>query len=99
MVAVRGHECGRAAQPKSDDYRIDQIDGGLPKDLTGTPYRIGPGRHQVGRSLPYSVFDGDGMVSRFALDGSSVHFRNRYVRTPHFEPGRARTGSAIAGWA
>lgn len=69
------------------DYRIEQIDGVLPKDLTGTLYRIGPGRHQVGRSLLHSVFDGDGMVSRFVLDGSSVHFRNRYVRTPHFEHG------------
>ncbi|MEV6071146.1 carotenoid oxygenase family protein [Nocardia sp. NPDC052001] len=70
------------------DYRIDQIDGTLPQDLQGTLYRIGPGKHQVGKSLLHNVFDGDGMISQFALDGTSVRFRNRYVRTRHFQHGR-----------
>ncbi|MBF6330493.1 carotenoid oxygenase family protein [Nocardia transvalensis] len=70
------------------DYRVDQIDGRLPKELTGTLYRIGPGRHQVGRSLLHNVFDGDGMISQFVLDGSSVRYRNRYVRTRHFMHGQ-----------
>ncbi|MFQ6325702.1 carotenoid oxygenase family protein [Nocardia sp. CWNU-33] len=70
------------------DYRVEQIDGALPKELTGTLYRIGPGKHQVGRTLLHSVFDGDGMVSQFRLDGSTVHYRNRYVRTRHFEHGQ-----------
>jgi all-trans-8'-apo-beta-carotenal 15,15'-oxygenase len=69
------------------DYRIDEIEGELPKDLTGTLHRIGPGKHQVGRTLLHNVFDGDGMVSQFTLDGSSVRFRNRYVRTKHFNHG------------
>lgn len=70
------------------DYRVAQIDGALPEDLTGTLYRIGPGKHQVGRTLLHSIFDGDGMVSQFRLDGTSVHYRNRYVRTRHFEHGQ-----------
>lgn len=69
------------------DYRVEQIDGALPKDLTGTLYRIGPGRHQVGDTLLHNVFDGDGMVSQFVLDGSGVDYRNRYVRTEVFERG------------
>ena len=69
------------------DYRVDEIDGELPKDLTGTLYRIGPGKHQVGRTLLHNVFDGDGMVSQFTLDGTSVRYRNRYVRTKHFNHG------------
>ncbi|MCP2295134.1 all-trans-8'-apo-beta-carotenal 15,15'-oxygenase [Nocardia amikacinitolerans] len=69
------------------DYRVRQIDGSLPKELTGTLYRIGPGKHQVGRSLLHNIFDGDGMISQFVLDGSGVRFRNRYVRTRHFRHG------------
>lgn len=70
------------------DYRLTRIDGQLPKELQGTLYRIGPGKHQVGRSLLHNVFDGDGMISQFVLDGSSVRVRNRYVRTRHFEHGQ-----------
>jgi all-trans-8'-apo-beta-carotenal 15,15'-oxygenase len=78
-----------APLPDELDYRVDQIDGRLPQELTGTLYRIGPGKHQVGRSLLHNVFDGDGMISQFVLDGSSVRFRNRYVRTQHFLHGQA----------
>ncbi|WP_459546080.1 carotenoid oxygenase family protein [Nocardia sp. X0981] len=69
------------------DYRVPQLDGALPRELTGTLYRIGPGKYQVGRTLLHNIFDGDGMISQFILDGSSVRFRNRYVRTRHFEHG------------
>ncbi|MFD0362769.1 carotenoid oxygenase family protein [Nocardia sp. GCM10030253] len=81
----------RAYAPLTDelDYRVEQLDGTLPAELTGTLYRIGPGRHQVGKTLLHSIFDGDGMVSQFVLDGTSVHYRNRYVRTRHFEHGQA----------
>ncbi|WP_194814944.1 carotenoid oxygenase family protein [Nocardia sp. XZ_19_385] len=80
----------RVYEPLLDEraYRVEQIDGTLPKDLTGTLYRIGPGKHRVGNTLLHSLFDGDGMVSQFVLDGSSVRYRNRYVRTRHFEHGR-----------
>lgn len=80
----------RAYAPLLDelDYRVTQVDGTLPKDLTGTLYRIGPGKFQVGKTLLHSIFDGDGMVSQLVLDGSSVHYRNRYVRTRHFEHGQ-----------
>ncbi|WP_327145045.1 carotenoid oxygenase family protein [Nocardia sp. NBC_01327] len=80
----------RAYDPLPDelDYRVTQIDGALPKELTGTLYRIGPGKFQVGKTLLHSIFDGDGMVSQLVLDGDSVHYRNRYVRTRHFEHGQ-----------
>ncbi|WP_412516180.1 carotenoid oxygenase family protein [Actinomadura madurae] len=69
------------------DYVIDAIDGALPAGLTGTLYRIGPGKWEVGRTLMHHLFDGDGMVSQFAFDGRSVRFRNRYVRTGQFKHG------------
>ncbi|MFI9509018.1 carotenoid oxygenase family protein [Nocardia sp. NPDC052566] len=80
----------RAFEPLLDefDYRVGQVDGALPAELTGTLYRIGPGKHQVGKTLLHNIFDGDGMVSRLVLDGKSVHYRNRYVRTCHFEHGQ-----------
>jgi all-trans-8'-apo-beta-carotenal 15,15'-oxygenase len=70
------------------DYTVEQIDGRLPEDLTGTLYRIGPGKFQVGNTLLHNLFDGDGMIARFVLDGSSVRFSNRYVRARHFTHGR-----------
>jgi all-trans-8'-apo-beta-carotenal 15,15'-oxygenase len=80
----------RVAEPLLDelDYQVEQIDGVLPKELTGTLYRIGPGKHQVGSTLLHNIFDGDGLVSQLTLNGRSVRFRNRYVRTPHFQHGQ-----------
>ncbi|MCV7281632.1 carotenoid oxygenase family protein [Mycolicibacterium flavescens] len=72
-------------QPVEHDYRIDEIDGTIPAELRGTLYRDGPGRWEdyTGRPL-HHLFDGDGMLSAFTIDGSGVHYRNRYVRTNHF---------------
>ncbi|ROO90495.1 all-trans-8'-apo-beta-carotenal 15,15'-oxygenase [Actinocorallia herbida] len=76
----------RIFEPLADehDYPAPQIDGTLPPDLTGTLYRIGPGRWEIGRTRLDHLFDGDGMVSQFIFDGRSVRFRNRYVRTRQF---------------
>ncbi|CNF94378.1 carotenoid oxygenase [Mycobacterium tuberculosis] len=86
------------------DYVIDEVEGDLPGELTGTLYRIGPGKWEVGRTLLNHLFDGDGMVSQFTFDGREVRFRNRYVRTPQFADGmvagRARrpaVGTALPG--
>jgi all-trans-8'-apo-beta-carotenal 15,15'-oxygenase len=63
------------------DYTVDQIDGRLPAELRGTLYRNGPGINEVGGRPFAHLFDGHGMISQFALDGSSVRYRNRFVRT------------------
>ncbi len=42
----------------------------------------------VASLLLHNIFDGDGMISQFILDGRSVRFRNRYVRTRHFKHGQ-----------
>lgn len=84
------------------DYDVEEIDGEIPADLTGTLYRNGPGRWQdhTGRPL-HHLFDGDGMISAFAIGGGAVHYRNRYVRTQHY---RGRSGTrhmgtdATGGW-
>ncbi len=66
------------------DYILDDIEGELPADLTGTFFRNGPGRQRIG-GQPYGHwFDGDGMLSTFSFSDGQVRFRNRYVRTPKY---------------
>ncbi|MGE0218473.1 carotenoid oxygenase family protein [Mycolicibacterium sp.] len=79
------------------DYVVDEIDGRLPEDLTGTLYRNGPGTWEQGGSPLCHLLEGDGMVSAYTLDGKSVRFRNRYVRTPAYRDGLAGLRHRTAG--
>lgn len=81
------------------DLSLTQIDGRLPRELSGVLHRIGPGKLQVGDTLLHNIFDGDGMVSRFAIDGAAgrVRFRNRYVRTQQFRHGQTSDRIAHRG--
>lgn len=73
-----------AALTTEHDYRVREISGRVPERLRGVLYRIGPGRLEVGGHRLGHIFDGDGMVSRFAIDDDGIGFRNRYVRTHHY---------------
>lgn len=66
------------------DYTIDDFDGVLPDDLQGTLYRNCSGKLDAGGQALGHLFDGDGMLSMFAIADGSVHYRNRYVRTKHY---------------
>ena len=71
------------------DYVVDDIEGALPGGSSGTLYRNGPGKNEVG-GKPYAhLFDGDGLLSQFAFDGKRLHYRNRFVRTTHYLAERA----------
>jgi all-trans-8'-apo-beta-carotenal 15,15'-oxygenase len=61
------------------------VSGALPRNLRGTLYTNGAGRWKVGDAPVRSLFDVDGMIGAFVLDGSGVRFRNRYVRTTTYE--------------
>ena len=66
------------------DYIIDDLEGEIPRDLTGTFFRNGPGRQKIG-STPYGHwFDGDGMLCSFSFNLGKARFKNRYVRTPKY---------------
>ncbi len=58
--------------------------GEIPKDLTGTLFRNGPGAMNAGAEAYGHWFDGPGMVSAITFQGGKVHFKNRYVQTPKF---------------
>jgi len=55
--------------------------GEIPRDLRGVLYRNGPGRLERGGVAYGHLFDGDGMICRYAFDDDGVRFSNRFVRT------------------
>jgi all-trans-8'-apo-beta-carotenal 15,15'-oxygenase len=76
----------RLYQPvrQEHDCDLEVVEGALPTNLTGTMFRVGPGRLEFAGELYNHLFDGDGMISRFTFDGHNVRFRNRYVHTREF---------------
>jgi all-trans-8'-apo-beta-carotenal 15,15'-oxygenase len=63
------------------DYWIDEIEGDIPSELTGTLFRNGPGLLDVDGQRFHHPFDGDGMICAFTFEQGRAHFRNRFVRT------------------
>jgi all-trans-8'-apo-beta-carotenal 15,15'-oxygenase len=63
------------------DYWIDDIDGQIPPELSGTLFRNGPGMLDVNGVQIQHPFDGDGMICAIGFQDGRAHFRNRYVRT------------------
>jgi all-trans-8'-apo-beta-carotenal 15,15'-oxygenase len=62
-------------------YWIDEIEGEIPAGLTGTLFRNGPGKLEIGGTSIQHPFDGDGMICAVTIENGRAHFRNRYVRT------------------
>lgn len=87
-----------AALEDEYDYIIDEVDGKLPLELRGTLYRNGPGRWEAGGQPLGHLFDGDGMLSMFALADGQVRYRNRYVRTNHYLGSRRSQGVPQRGF-
>ncbi|MEO0967219.1 MAG: carotenoid oxygenase family protein [Cyanobacteria bacterium J06639_18] len=63
------------------DYWIDEIEGEIPPELTGTLFRNGPGLLDINGQTFQHPFDGDGMISRISFSNGKAHFSNRFVRT------------------
>ncbi|MGK7889029.1 MAG: carotenoid oxygenase family protein [Leptolyngbyaceae cyanobacterium] len=72
---------GYRSQPNEYDYWIDEIDGAIPPELSGTLFRNGPGLLDVHGQRVHHPFDGDGMVCAIAFRNGRAHFRNRFIRT------------------
>lgn len=66
------------------------VEGEIPSDLRGVLYRNGPGRLAIGDQMYGHLFDGDGLVLRFAIGSTSsdsrarIRYCNRFVRTDAF---------------
>jgi all-trans-8'-apo-beta-carotenal 15,15'-oxygenase len=66
------------------DYWIDQIEGEIPVELSGTLFRNGPGLLDINGQHVHHPFDGDGMINAFTFSDGKAHYRNRFVRTQAF---------------
>lgn len=80
-LAAAGGATLRRAPREHDGARLPALFGALPRGLRGTLLRNGPARFAVGRDRYRHLFDGEGMVTRFTLDGEGPLFSNRFVRT------------------
>jgi carotenoid cleavage dioxygenase-like enzyme len=63
---------------EGDAYDLE-VEGEIPRELSGALYRIGPNPHFKPLG-PYHWFDGDGMAHAFLLRDGRAAYRNRYVR-------------------
>lgn len=79
-TASQGHE----PQNEEFSYWAEDIEGEIPKNLTGTFFRNGPGRLKIGDGQFGHWFDGDGQLCAFTFRDGRVHFKNRFVRTPKY---------------
>jgi all-trans-8'-apo-beta-carotenal 15,15'-oxygenase len=75
---------GYQSQTQESEYWIDDVEGEIPPELTGTLFRNGPGLLDINGQQYHHPFDGDGMICAIAFDGGRAHFRNRFVRTSGF---------------
>lgn len=78
---LRDWQKGYRSLTQEHDYWIDEIEGQIPPDLTGTLFRNGPGLLDVNGQRVHHPFDGDGMISAFSFKDGRAHYCNRYVRT------------------
>ncbi len=93
--SINPYLAGNFAPVRSeDDYELE-VTGAFPSDLRGAFYRNGPNPQFEPRGH-YHWFTGDGMIHAFFVDGGTVAYRNRYVRTPKWQLEHA-AGKALFG--
>ncbi len=72
---------GYHSQPNEYSYQIEEIEGEIPVELSGTLFRNGPGLLDIGDSPIHHPFDGDGMISALIFKNGKAYYRNRFVQT------------------
>ena len=72
---------GYDSQPNEYEYQIEDIEGAIPTELSGTLFRNGPGLLDIAESPIHHPFDGDGMISAFTFKDGQAFFRNRFIET------------------
>ena len=77
------------------EYSHLVVEGEIPRELTGTFYRIGPNPQFMPRGI-YNPLNGDGMVHAFHLQDGRASYRNRWVRTRQWTMDHA-AGRALFG--
>ena len=75
---------GYESQPQEYEYYIENIEGKIPLDLTGTLFRNSPGLLDIAGTPIHHPFDGDGMICSFSFQDGKAYFRNRFVKTEYY---------------
>lgn len=75
---------GYESQKQELEYWVEDIEGEIPQELSGTLYRNGPGFLDVYGTPLQHPFDGDGMITAFTFNEGKCFFRNRFVKTKEF---------------
>ncbi len=65
-----------------------EVEGQIPAEIQGAFFRAVPDPAHAPRDPNDIALSGDGMVSRFYIDGGAIDHDIRYVRTPRFEAER-----------
>ncbi len=66
----------------SDSFAADaDLEGRIPEGLTGTFYRNGPARHEIGDFRYHHWFDGDGMMQAWRIQPDGVTHSARMITT------------------
>ena len=66
----------------SDAFAADaRMEGKIPEGLTGTLYRNGPARHEIGAFRYHHWFDGDGMIQAWRIQPDGVSHSARMIAT------------------
>ena len=68
-----------------NQIKLNLIEGEVPKELSGTLYRNGPGKLERNGEWVHHPFDGDGMITSMRFKDSEVTLSNRFVRTKAWE--------------
>lgn len=75
-----------ALGPTKYEHTVDKVEvleGKVPEDLTGVYVRNGANPRFSSKG-PHHWFDGDGMLHALSFKNGSASYRNRWIRTKHF---------------
>ncbi len=64
-----------------ESIELTKIKGEIPKGLSGTLFRNGPGRMERNGQWIHHPFDGDGMITAISFSNGEVSFSNKFVET------------------
>lgn len=58
--------------------------GNIPSELSGTLYRNGPAKHEIGNFRWHHWFDGDGMLQAYRISKDGIRHQARMIATPKY---------------
>jgi carotenoid cleavage dioxygenase len=79
--------------PDEHDFQIREVEGEIPRELSGTLYRNGPSQKTLPRQgyRALHFFDGDALIHAIRFEDGAASYRSRYARTESFEREQAES--------